>query len=138
MYVTWWKALTPPPHTDTSLSEKPIFQEGSTVHIATWCGDWLNDALALLLRASKLDATNNGAVVSLSNASIQRVVDTLSDIAKLTLENLTEIVAGVDSFDREKWDWALPASVKQRAFSSTHLDIEGALSFARLASRSLG
>lgn len=123
-------------YVDASLSKKQIFQQGASTLVATWRGDLLNDALVLLLRANRLDATNNGVVVSVSNGSHQRVVDTLDDIAKLTLEDATEVVAGVENLDREKWDWALPASVKRTAFASTHLDLEGALSLARHTTRS--
>jgi ATP-dependent Lhr-like helicase len=47
-----------------------------------------------------------------------------------------EGVAEIENIDREKWDWALPLSIKRKAFASTHLDVEGALSFARGAGAS--
>lgn len=120
-------------YVDGSLSEKSVFEEGASVLVATWRGDWLNDALALLLRANRLDATNNGVVVNVSNGNGQRVLDALGDIAKLSREEAVEVSGGIENLDREKWDWALPVSVKRKAFASTRLDIEGALSFARHA-----
>lgn len=116
---------------DASLSCTSIFQEGATVFIATWGGDWLNDALVLLLRANKLDACNNGVAVGVSNGSVERVADVLRHVSQLDATTAMETVAEIENIDREKWDWALPMSVKRKAFASSHLDVEGALSFAR-------
>ncbi|SIN94544.1 DEAD/DEAH box helicase [Paraburkholderia phenazinium] len=121
-------------YTDASLTSTAIFQEGSSVLLATWCGDWLNDALVLLLRTNKLDAYNNGVAISVSNGSVDRVVAVLRDVGRFDAEAAMEVVSEIENIDREKWDWALPVSVKRTAFASSHLDVEGALSFARHAS----
>jgi ATP-dependent helicase Lhr and Lhr-like helicase len=112
------------------ISEELVFQEGTTIFIATWQGDWLNDALALLLRSQKLDASNQGIAVSISNASVQRTEDALRAVGEMEVQAATQTVGEVENIDSEKWDWALPEQVKLRAFASTRLDIAGAIAFA--------
>lgn len=118
-------------YSDASLANTSIFQEGAAVLLATWRGDWINDTLVLLLRAGKLDAYNNGVAISVSNGSVDRVVEVLCDARQLSTETGIRVVTEIKNIDREKWDWALPISVKHKAFVSMHLDVEGALSFAR-------
>lgn len=125
-------------YADASLAGTYIIQEGTIVLLTTWCGDWLNDALVLLLRANKLDAYNNGVAISVSNGSVDRVVDVLRDVGGLSAAMAKDGVGEIQNIDREKWDWALPPLVKHKAFSSTHLDVEGALSFAQGAVASSG
>lgn len=45
------------------LSTRALFQEGHDVIVATWSGDWVNDALVLLLRSMDLDAWHQGVAV---------------------------------------------------------------------------
>jgi len=123
-------------YAEASLERTVIFREGSGTFIATWQGDYLNDALVLLLRANKLDAFNNGAVIGVSNGSAERVTEALHQIGQLDQATAIKTVAEIENLDQEKWDWALPMSVKRAAFASTHLDIDGALAFARSTARS--
>ncbi|KAA1004333.1 DEAD/DEAH box helicase [Paraburkholderia panacisoli] len=123
-------------YADASLERTVIFREGSGTFIATWRGDYINDALVLLLRTNRFDAFNNGAVIGVSNGSAERVAEALHRIGQLDRAKAIESVAEVENLDREKWDWALPMPVKRAAFASTHLDIDGALAFARSTARS--
>ncbi|KML07957.1 MULTISPECIES: DEAD/DEAH box helicase [Burkholderia] len=120
-------------YADASLASAMFVPEGAAVHIVTWCGDWVNDALALLLKACKLDAFNGGVVVSVTNAGVDRLVDVLGEIGGWDGKTVLNSLGKIENLEQEKWDWALPEDVRRRAFASTHLDIEGALSFARAA-----
>lgn len=118
-------------YVDARLASGEIFQEGTTVCIPTWRGDWVNDALALLLRAEKVDAFNLGVTVCVSGGDVERTRDVLRSIGDLDAESAREAVGQVENLGREKWDWALPVSLKLKSFASMNLDIEGAIAFAR-------
>ncbi|WP_396331071.1 DEAD/DEAH box helicase [Burkholderia anthina] len=118
-------------YADASLASAVFVQEGAAVHIATWRGDWINDTLALLLKAHKIDAFNGGVVVSVTNAHVDRLVDVFRGIGEWDATTALDSLGKIENLEQEKWDWALPEKVRRRAFASTHLDIGGALAFAR-------
>lgn len=109
-----------------NLGQASVFAEGRRVVLATWRGDWVNDALVLLLRAEQQDALNRGVTVEVSASSVQAVRDALRKIATQSLPVANRALAGVGNLDNEKWDWALPDEVKRTAFASLKLDIAGA------------
>lgn len=113
------------------LAEATLFAEGASVLIATWRGDWINDALALLLRTQRLDASNEGVVVRVSGSSVYRVHAALAHIGSLDNAAAESALESIDNIDREKWDWALPPEVKRRAFASSWLDLPGAIALAK-------
>jgi ATP-dependent Lhr-like helicase len=113
-----------------SLNEKVVFAEGSRVVLATWRGDWVNDALVLLLRAEKQDALNRGATVEVSGSSVKAVLEALGNIAARPRSIADHALDAIGNLDKEKWDWALPDDVKRAAFASLKLDIAGALAEA--------
>ena len=65
------------------LDRNQVIQHGAEVQLLTWRGDWLNDALVLMLAQHRLTASNEGLVISVSGGSKERVLDALDDIAQL-------------------------------------------------------
>ncbi|MFJ2991199.1 DEAD/DEAH box helicase [Pandoraea sp. NPDC087047] len=117
-------------YADAALASEVFVPEGSKLHLATWHGDWLNDALVQLLRTRRVDAFNNGPVVSVMNCDLDRLKDALEEIGSLNADAAVESLVGIENLEHEKWDWALPDDVKLKSFASTRLDIDGALRFA--------
>ena len=120
-------------YADASLDSTLFLSEGKFLHIATWRGDWVNDALVLMLREHELNAVNDGAVISITNENINRVIDVFSKINHQDTSLALDLTRGIKNLDQEKWDWSLPDEVRHRSFASAHLDIEGALSFVQEA-----
>ena len=113
------------------LANKSIFGEGNHVMLATWAGDWVNDALVVLLRAENLDARNQGAVVSITGSKFETVMSVLQKIGTRTASDLTRALSVIQNVENEKWDWALPDDVKRAAFASLRLDMQGGVEMAR-------
>jgi ATP-dependent Lhr-like helicase len=113
------------------LANKSIFGEGNHVMLATWAGDWVNDALVVLLRAENLDAWNQGAVVSITGSKFETVMSVLQKIGTRTASDLTRALSVIQNVENEKWDWALPDDVKRAAFASLRLDMQGGVEMAR-------
>jgi hypothetical protein len=57
-----------------NLAEQRVIADGSGVLVLTWRGDWLNDALALLLTARGSETSNEGVALRVSSASVDRVL----------------------------------------------------------------
>ena len=113
------------------LDRNQVIQHGAEVQLLTWRGDWVNDALALLLAKHRLTAGNEGLVVNVSGGSKERVLDALDEIAQLETLDPVELLADAKNTLREKWDWAMPEGMARRSFASLCLDLEGARDTAR-------
>jgi ATP-dependent Lhr-like helicase len=111
------------------LATRSVFTHGGSAVLATWSGDWINDALVVLLRAEGLDAWNQGPTISVRVAG--SVKDTLQRIAALTPAQTTDALRAIGNIDNEKWDWTLPDDVKRNAYASLRLDMPGAQALAR-------
>lgn len=113
------------------LASRAVVPSGNSVLILTWRGDWINDALALLLGRQHLQATNEGLAVRVIERDSDRVLDALEDIGADEENNLITLLADVQNLCQEKWDWVLPSGLLERTFASSSLDIDGAKSIAR-------
>lgn len=118
------------------LDANQVLERGNEICLLTWRGDWVNDALALLLARYGLQASNEGLVVNITGSSKDRVLDTLGEITEI--ENIDPDLLLTDSKNilRGKWDWVMPEAMVRRSFASLFLDLAGALNTARSISHS--
>ncbi|MGG1948256.1 DEAD/DEAH box helicase [Trinickia sp. NRRL B-1857] len=113
------------------LATRALLAEGHNVLVATWSGDWVNDALVLLLRSLDLDAWHQGVAVGIRGATVDRVIDVLNEIAQMNPEHFGAALGLIENIDNEKWDWALPEEIRRAAFAASKLDLDGAIKAAR-------
>jgi ATP-dependent helicase Lhr and Lhr-like helicase len=113
------------------LAARALFTEGHDVIVATWSGDWVNDALVLLLRSLNLDAWHQGVAVGVRGTTVDRVTDALNEIAETKAEHFGAALDLIENIDNEKWDWALPEQARRAAFAASRLDLGGAVKAAR-------
>lgn len=113
------------------LKTTQITQRGAEVELLTWRGDWVNDALALLLTQRGLASNNDGLVISVSGCSKDKVIEALWGISQLEDLDPVTLLAEAKNTLREKWDWAMPDEMARRSFASLCLDLEGARDTAR-------
>jgi hypothetical protein len=109
-----------------SLNFDRVVQDGSTVILLTWRGDWANDALALLLCSIGLTSWNEGIVVRVKSTSTSDLREALIRIATMGTPDPAELRLNLATLLQEKWDWALPHPVLVKSFISTRMDFEGA------------
>lgn len=114
-----------------ALDANQVLERGNEVCLLTWCGDWTNDALALLLSLHGLQANNEGMLVSVTGSSKDRVLDVLDEIATMDNIDPVYILADAKNILREKWDWVMPDAMTRRSFASLCLDLAGAQNIAR-------
>lgn len=115
---------------EAGLAEKRWLPEGRGILLLTWKGDWVNDALVLLLESRGFRSTNLGLAVSVEGET-NKTLDALYDIANLNNEDATELLADAKNLAKEKWDWALPPIILRKSFASSWLDIHGAILAAK-------
>lgn len=108
------------------LATARVTQKGSDVQVLTWRGDWVNDALVLLLASYRFNVNNEGLIVNVSSATTEQVLDALDEIAQMVNLDPTVLLADVENILREKWDWAMPEAMMRRSYASLCLDLEGA------------
>lgn len=118
------------------LDRAALLRDNMNTIIVTWRGDWINDALALLLRAYGLHATNRGLTIDLHAVKPIGAIEVLRKIGAEGEISAAKAFASIDSADRQKWDWALPDEVKRAAYASQNLDIGEAVKLARELSAS--
>lgn len=113
-----------------NLSQVQIIQQGAEVQLLTWRGDWVNDALALLLTQQGIAANNKGVLINVPGRTEERVLDALKNIAQLDTLDPVRLLAGAKNILRGKWDWAMPEVMAHRSFASLYLDLKGAREIA--------
>jgi ATP-dependent Lhr-like helicase len=109
-----------------SLGSVSLVSDGSSIGLLTWKGDWVNDALALLLSSVGLASWNEGILVRVRAAEASEVREALSRVVELGTPDPDKLRLNSATLLQEKWDWALPHSVLVKSFISTRMDFEGA------------
>lgn len=113
------------------LAETTVIQTGSDTLLMTWRGDWVNDALVILLADKGLAATNEGIAVNVARSAPPPVLDALDEIVGGGAPDPATLLTDMRNLEREKWDWALPRKLLCKSFAASGLDILGAMDVAR-------
>jgi ATP-dependent Lhr-like helicase len=104
--------------------------DGSNILLLGWHGDLIHDALALLLTARGMHASNEGAAIRIFSTDQQRLITLLSEIASRATPRANDLHIKPEQAIREKWDWILPAELRLRSYVSSQLDLGGAQKLA--------
>lgn len=113
------------------LDRKHWVADGGNILLLGWHGDAIHDALALLLTARGLHASNEGAAIRVFSADQQRLAMLLTEIATGPSPNARDLQIKPEAAIREKWDWVLPTELRIRSYISAQLDTAGAQRLAR-------
>jgi ATP-dependent helicase Lhr and Lhr-like helicase len=118
-----------------NLDREIAIDQGQDVMLLTWLGDSANEAIACLYMRRGFHAMPAGPGVEIRKftGGIEEVLDVLGDIAVDDLPPLAILLRDAKNLAREKWDWALPVSLLQKAYASQHLDLEQARSWVQSA-----
>lgn len=116
------------------LSEHQWMIDGGSILLFGWLGDTIHDALALLLTAWGLHASNEGAAIRVFSTDQTRFLTVLDEIGKGSAPGAKDLQIKPENAIREKWDWSLPAELRLRSYISSHLDIAEAQNLARAIS----
>lgn len=108
------------------LEQKRLIPDGSSILLLTWQGDWTQDALALLLTARGLHASNEGVALRVSSADINQVGRVLTEIAQGPTPTVNDLKLKPEHAIKEKWDWVLPDELLLASFASSEIDLAGA------------
>lgn len=115
---------------EAGLVDKVFVQEGSSTLLFTWRGDWVNEALALLLTAGGVHTTNEGVCLEAQTLNLPKIQSALQVIAESTNLSPEDLKLGPEQTLREKWDWSLPTTFRLQSLVSQALDLDGARSAA--------
>ncbi|MGB0122023.1 MAG: helicase-related protein, partial [Silvibacterium sp.] len=108
------------------LETKRWFIDGDSILLLGWHGDTVQDALALLLTARGVQASNEGAVMRISSTDQQSLQRLLQEIGSGPAPMIFDLKIKPKHAIREKWDWVLPDGLRLRSFVSAQLDLLGA------------
>ncbi len=114
---------------DLGLAHSSMTESGGKTCLFTWQGDWVNDALAILLTYTGLPSENTGLVIEV-DGSRASLAGKLQEISEWEDIQAAMVLRDVRNMFREKWDWALPADLLMKSFATMHLDLEGAKAVA--------
>lgn len=116
---------------DLNLATTSMLSVGGDTLLFTWLGDWVNDALVLMLQSRDLQAENTGVAILVDKATPQEVANVLRLFGASGHALGAELLANAQNIEREKWDWAVPRTLLERSYASSYLDLAGALEFAK-------
>ncbi|WP_122856805.1 DEAD/DEAH box helicase [Pseudomonas viridiflava] len=133
------KLLEEARHTFRSLGldKKHLAGSASRNYLLTWKGDYINDALSLLLNREGVMCECSGLVLDIG-APKESLMAALREIACLDATDVESLLKEVKNLIREKWDWALPLPLLIKSFASSQLDQGGAIELAKVLSLSDG
>jgi ATP-dependent Lhr-like helicase len=123
----WFKAA--------DLGAKRWCVDGNSILLLGWHGDTVHDALALLLAAREMPASNEGVAMRISSTDQQRILRSLQEIGSGQLPTIFDVKIKPEHAIREKWDWVLPEGLRLRSFASAELDLLGAQRLAQTLSQ---
>lgn len=113
------------------LDRKQWIADGGNVLLLGWHGDAIHDAIALLLTARGIHASNEGAAIRVFSADQERLAASLREIATGPVPTAEDLQIKPEAAIREKWDWVLPVELRVRSYISAQLDTEGAQAVSR-------
>ena len=116
--------------TAARLNELRWIIDGGSILLLGWHGDSIHDALALLLTARGMHASNEGAAIRIFSTDQQRLITFLCEIASGAIPTADDLHIKPEQAIREKWDWILPAELRLRSYVSSQLDLGGAQKLA--------
>lgn len=96
--------------------------------------NYTNDALVLLLRHMGIQCENNGLFLEVAFGE-EGTLRALRVVGEMDVSDVEPFLNNVENMIREKWDWALPRSFLMKSFASSHLDLNSAVTTARLLSQ---
>lgn len=112
------------------LDGNPLLAGGAELYFFPWKGDWIQDALALMLRAHGLDAHNAGLFISVRGLALDAWPNLLRELVAEPPDE-AELMRHVANQQQEKWDFLLPEALLAKNYASHNLDIEGACATLR-------
>jgi len=112
------------------LGEQTVLAGGSELKIFLWKGDWIQDAVALMLRTRGLDAHNAGLFILVRGLALEDWPNLLRELVAEP-PGETELMRQVANQQQEKWDFLLPEALLARNYASHNLDLEGASAMVR-------
>jgi ATP-dependent Lhr-like helicase len=107
------------------LNKQRWIVDGNSIVLLGWQGDAVHDALALLLTARGMHASNEGAAIRIFSTDQQRLMALLSEIASGSIPGVNDLQIDPEQAIREKWDWVLPPELRLRSYVSARLDTLG-------------
>jgi ATP-dependent helicase Lhr and Lhr-like helicase len=111
--------------------------DGDSILLLGWHGDTVQDALALLLTARGMQASNEGVAIRISSTDQQRLLRSLQEIGNGSAPTIFDLRIKPEHTIREKWDWVLPEGLRLGSFASAQLDLLGAQRLALTLSQGL-
>lgn len=121
-----------------NLDNESVLQFGNEVRVFTWCGDWVNDTLALMLARRDVKATNEGLCLVAFNTDLDRLRDILFDIANDDPPKSEDFAQSVQNKAREKWDGLLTDELLCKSFASRELDVLGTIATTQAIMKKVG
>lgn len=115
-----------------ALDKHMVIQGNEGIQILTWKGDWVNDTLALMLVQKGLQAMNNGLYINVTNSDLDKVNKALQEIVTEPPLKGEVLAASVKNKYKQKWDHLLPEALLNKNYSSSEIDILGAIASANL------
>ena len=109
--------------------------DGHSTLLFGWHGDTVQDALALLLTAKGMQASNEGVAMRISSTDHQHLLRSLQEIGAGPVPTIFDLRVKPEHAIREKWDWVLPEGLLLRSFASAQLDLLGARRLALMLSQ---
>lgn len=110
-----------------NLHDQFLLESGNATLLLTWCGDRVNNTLALMLKAHGVSVMNEGVALAMPGVQAAQLQVLLRTLKAEGLPSATELVAGVKNLAREKWDWTLPEPVLVKTYSSSCLEPAAAM-----------
>ncbi len=108
--------------TASNLNEQQCLMDGKSILLLGWQGDAVHDALALLLTARGMHASNEGAAIRVFSPDQEQLVAILCEIANAA-PKIDDLHIKPEHAIREKWDWILPSELRIRSYASSRLRI---------------
>lgn len=114
---------------NSELSSSKIIEVGQEIFLMTWCGDTVNNTLALMFQSKGFNAMNEGIGISISDINIEKLHVIANEILQMSQCTDVDFLEEVDIPYSGKWDWALPKELLKKSYCSNALNFKDAIAW---------
>lgn len=108
------------------LSERTLISAGNDTVVLPWVGDRSMVTTSLLLGSTALEASAEGAVLTVTDCSPTQLTEVARNLLRGPLPDPSAIARRLENTELDKWDWVLDEDLGAEAAATRLLDIEGA------------
>jgi ATP-dependent helicase Lhr and Lhr-like helicase len=109
------------------LENTSMRQDGNTLHLITWRGDYLTETITTLLTRAGMEANSYGGIIDINNCTIESFDKSVSAILRDAYPTSDDLASRLETTIVEKHDHRISRKLLDLAYGKKYFDVDGAI-----------